>query len=634
MSSLSDHVDRISLLAKSIQSNSLAATPISSGPFTHAVLQTPLGDLIRDIDPAELGLFTLVPSARPPVDAEVGGPQVGEIARAEFHGATPLRRPPPHKVGRPDAQRMGEYEPEVYARAAVKYLDRYQSIRPMPRASEQASSIVEQLETVRENIQKLNDKLKQHTSTGPAAPPASPSSIIKEEERRIQTAGLRITELKKQRDSLLKRKASASSSKPKPNLKSKSSTPTPPPLDDQEEAFWNTPGAAARTLHFTGDSLLDEEVDMGNISAVSFSSPVPLRKDRSASRPSLHFEDMALGAPDDHFEGCSDSPVVALGADDTGEDVSGSSDVGESTVVLTKVPTAVSGIMTHDEHQSPDRVHEELPLPSPTKPPDEKPPSDTRKESKIRVTAELERIVSKMWVTVGELIMPGHPFDVSGGGGSKPPRAKETIAHLQLLSTHTPSPTSPSASSLSSFSLTQPSSSSSAGAAQPTAQQILTAHMLLALLSSPPTYAMPLGRLKDVLSAKNAETGVARALGGSAVTRPIYGCVAKRLLKIERGGGQQLIFSVFKTLTDQQVTVELKNDLSITGVLKSVDQFLNIRLDSITVLDEARHPHMMAVKNCFIRGSVVRYVQLPAEHVDTQLLEDATRREAVSQAKR
>jgi U6 snRNA-associated Sm-like protein LSm2 len=72
-------------------------------------------------------------------------------------------------------------------------------------------------------------------------------------------------------------------------------------------------------------------------------------------------------------------------------------------------------------------------------------------------------------------------------------------------------------------------------------------------------------------------------------------------------------------------------------------RFLNIRLDSITVLDEARHPHMvrvsffssaqadvchvqMAVKNCFIRGSVVRYVTLPAEHVDTQLLEDATRR--------
>ena len=33
------------------------------------------------------------------------------------------------------------------------------------------------------------------------------------------------------------------------------------------------------------------------------------------------------------------------------------------------------------------------------------------------------------------------------------------------------------------------------------------------------------------------------------------------------------MFSVFKTLTDQTVIVELKNDLCITGVLKSVDQY-------------------------------------------------------------
>ncbi|KAL7411245.1 U6 snRNA-associated Sm-like protein LSm2 [Mrakia frigida] len=89
-----------------------------------------------------------------------------------------------------------------------------------------------------------------------------------------------------------------------------------------------------------------------------------------------------------------------------------------------------------------------------------------------------------------------------------------------------------------------------------------------------------------------------------------------------------LLFSVFKTLTDQEVTVELKNDLCITGTLKSVDQFLNIRLDNIKVLDTERHPHMATVKNCFIRGSVVRYVQLPSQAMDTQLLEDATRREA------
>jgi U6 snRNA-associated Sm-like protein LSm2 len=74
------------------------------------------------------------------------------------------------------------------------------------------------------------------------------------------------------------------------------------------------------------------------------------------------------------------------------------------------------------------------------------------------------------------------------------------------------------------------------------------------------------------------------------------------------------MFSVFKTLTDQTVIVELKNDLCITGVLKSVDQYvlfgivvtspicdpnhfapryLNIRLDAIKVQNPDQHPHMV-----------------------------------------
>ncbi|RSH94518.1 hypothetical protein EHS25_004321 [Saitozyma podzolica] len=98
--------------------------------------------------------------------------------------------------------------------------------------------------------------------------------------------------------------------------------------------------------------------------------------------------------------------------------------------------------------------------------------------------------------------------------------------------------------------------------------------------------------------------------------------------RTQRKAVKMLMFSFFKTLTDQVITVELKNDLSITGTLKSVDQFLNIRLDGISVEDPERHPHMMAVKNCFIRGSVVRYVRMPTRSVDVNLLEDATRREA------
>ncbi|KAK3991226.1 hypothetical protein QBC44DRAFT_323857 [Cladorrhinum sp. PSN332] len=93
-----------------------------------------------------------------------------------------------------------------------------------------------------------------------------------------------------------------------------------------------------------------------------------------------------------------------------------------------------------------------------------------------------------------------------------------------------------------------------------------------------------------------------------------------------------LFFSFFKTLIDHDVTVELKNDIRIRGILKSVDQYLNIKLENIQVVDELQYPHLSAVKNVFIRGSVVRYVHLPSNSVDVQLLEDATRREAANQA--
>uniref|UniRef100_A0A060T018 LSM complex subunit LSm2 n=1 Tax=Blastobotrys adeninivorans TaxID=409370 RepID=A0A060T018_BLAAD len=93
-----------------------------------------------------------------------------------------------------------------------------------------------------------------------------------------------------------------------------------------------------------------------------------------------------------------------------------------------------------------------------------------------------------------------------------------------------------------------------------------------------------------------------------------------------------LFFSFFKTLIDHEVTVELKNDLSIRGTLKSVDQYLNLKLDNVTTLNQVDYPHLSAIRNLFIRGSVVRYVHLPANAVDTALLEDASRREALAQS--
>ncbi|EPB77187.1 LSM domain protein, partial [Ancylostoma ceylanicum] len=95
-----------------------------------------------------------------------------------------------------------------------------------------------------------------------------------------------------------------------------------------------------------------------------------------------------------------------------------------------------------------------------------------------------------------------------------------------------------------------------------------------------------------------------------------------------------LFFSFFKSLVGQDVVVELKNDLSC-GTLHSVDQYLNMKLTDISVSEPEKFPQMHAVKNCFIRGSVVRlYVQLPADRVDTQLLQDASRKEAAAQSRK
>mmetsp|Transcript_5423 Transcript_5423/g.9685 ORF Transcript_5423/g.9685 Transcript_5423/m.9685 type:complete len:107 (+) Transcript_5423:188-508(+) len=88
-----------------------------------------------------------------------------------------------------------------------------------------------------------------------------------------------------------------------------------------------------------------------------------------------------------------------------------------------------------------------------------------------------------------------------------------------------------------------------------------------------------------------------------------------------------LFFSFFKTLVGKEITIELKNNLSIKGKLHSVDQFLNIKLEDIQVLQPDIYPQLLSVKNCFIRGSVVRYVHLNSKDVDVELLEDATRRE-------
>lgn len=110
----------------------------------------------------------------------------------------------------------------------------------------------------------------------------------------------------------------------------------------------------------------------------------------------------------------------------------------------------------------------------------------------------------------------------------------------------------------------------------------------------------------------------------------------------------QLFFSFFQSLVDKnvQVTLELKNDVQISGTLQSIDQFLNLRITNVSFNDPERYPHLvrvcialvssrvspiflqLSIRNCVVRGSVIRYIHLNASDVDTDLLQDFCRKEA------
>ena len=85
-----------------------------------AVLETALGDLICDIDASELGLFTLIPTNPDVCKQPENGARKGEISCVEFPSATPLRKIP---TKRSEMLKPKVSEPEVYVRAALKYLN-------------------------------------------------------------------------------------------------------------------------------------------------------------------------------------------------------------------------------------------------------------------------------------------------------------------------------------------------------------------------------------------------------------------------------------------------------------------------------------------------------------------------------
>ncbi|TFK44596.1 hypothetical protein BDQ12DRAFT_708501 [Crucibulum laeve] len=517
MSSLSDQIDRLTRstrvirsTATSIASSTGNCSVYNAGPFSRAVLHAHLSDLIRDIDTSELGLFQLV---NPPIssvyDKDVRATGEPEVQRIEFSGATPLRK----GLQRRNDTVKQDIDPEVYAQAALKYIDRYQPIRPMPRAQTQVEDILERLDAVHANIASLGNILQQ-------SQPSSEQSVklrLEQEETRIRDLQVKISEFNKRKLAVMAQTQTPAKTQLKTNPQAKAS---PPPSTSEEDQFWNTP-AASRTLRFSDDLLMDEQMDVGDVTA-TFTSPIASthpKQHRTLLSPSPFGKEAKLSTSDP-FEHRPVPPEV----------LSSKNDDRESSITFDGSFARTSLAHDHLEQLPPLQSSEEVTshfLSTHLK-------IDFSKQTKTRITSEVERIVFRIWTTVGDIIMPGHPFDTSGVTtiGKKPPLAQETLSHLQQLSTLSNVPQSPSESSVSTLTTTAPS--------HPTFQQILTAYLLHSLLLSP-SHSLPLNKVKEMLSDKACTTGSPVDSAGQSTTRILYGCVAKRLIRIDRGGGEQVV---------------------------------------------------------------------------------------------
>ncbi|TNM87731.1 hypothetical protein fugu_005952 [Takifugu bimaculatus] len=139
-------------------------------------------------------------------------------------------------------------------------------------------------------------------------------------------------------------------------------------------------------------------------------------------------------------------------------------------------------------------------------------------------------------------------------------------------------------------------------------------------------------RCRTVIKRELSHRCVERAFGSSVWTRavtapsPVAGILRsiirhQRLTLKHKRSGNNAFLLVFQVIGRERCS----------GGAQKRPEYLNIKLTDISVTDPEKYPHMLSVKNCFIRGSVVRYVQLPADEVDTQLLQDAARKEAMQQ---
>jgi U6 snRNA-associated Sm-like protein LSm2 len=77
----------------------------------------------------------------------------------------------------------------------------------------------------------------------------------------------------------------------------------------------------------------------------------------------------------------------------------------------------------------------------------------------------------------------------------------------------------------------------------------------------------------------------------------------------------QVFQGMFKSLKGHKVIVELKNEVVLKGILQHSDNYFNLKLMEVEVLDSESFPQLPRLSSAFVRGSAVKYVHLPPEDV-------------------
>ncbi|KAI5189954.1 U6 snRNA-associated Sm-like protein LSm2 [Nematocida sp. AWRm77] len=85
---------------------------------------------------------------------------------------------------------------------------------------------------------------------------------------------------------------------------------------------------------------------------------------------------------------------------------------------------------------------------------------------------------------------------------------------------------------------------------------------------------------------------------------------------------------VFRSLIEKPIRVELKNKIVVTGTMKDVDTFLNIKLAKVTIEKNTDNVFVgfKQIDSLFLRGSFVKFIWIKEADVRPDEMENAVRK--------